>query len=452
MTHAAEPAPRSVGRDSVVVLAGRMTGVAASFGVSIVLTRFLPAADVGMYLLAYSVTFVLAAVGRLGFQQTVVRQVASALAAGDGRRARRSAWLTIEITIAFAGAIGLALWLAGADALANVFEAPGLAAAALAVGLWTFSESVRIVAAEGHRGFHDITSATMYGEGPRNLLVLLALLAALGTQWVTSSSGAISIAAATGFVMATIATATLLYHARPRPKTPLRHRDVFVDSLPLSFASIAAVVLAQADIVIVGALEDSESVAVYGVALRLATVVGVPALVLASVAAPRIARLHALGRISELEQLVRTVATIATIPVAAILIAFAAAGHGILRILFGPVYEDGWAPLVILSAGCVVTVAMGLSAVTLAMTGHQREVGMISLLSISLMVGGCYWAGILGGITLIASAAAAAVVIQNVLMLILCRRRLGIFTVAAVTPSQLKQAFASARSLFKVTE
>lgn len=433
-------------------MTGRLLGIASSFGATIALTRFLAPEDVGVYLLAYSITFVLAAVGRLGFQQTVVRQVASNLAAGNVLNAYRSAWLAIEVTIAVSGVIGFAVWATGGQILSTAFDSPGLSAAALAIGAWIFSESVRAVGAEAHRGFHDVWSATLFGEGPRNLLLLGVMTAALSMSLIDDARGAITIAAVTGLTMAGAAVASLILRIRPRPQrastsSAQGHKGALLDSLPLALGGLATVVLAQADLMIVGALKDSDSVAVYGLALRVATLVGLPALVLAAITAPRIAHLHTLGKQDELEKLLRTVATLATIPVSVVLLIFIITGGPILKLLFGQDYESGWLPLVILSAGCVVNVAMGLSATSLAMTGHQKDVAQVSIFSITLMIGGTYAAGIFGDISAIALAAAGAVVAQNIAMTFLCRRRLGILTISATRPKEIVDALVSARSL-----
>ncbi|MEN8705226.1 MAG: oligosaccharide flippase family protein [Nocardioides marinisabuli] len=437
----------------MMVMTGRLIGIASSFAVSIALTRFLDPNEVGLYLLAYSVVFVLAAVGRLGFQQTVVRQVASSLAADNPTAANRSAWVAAEVTMLTSGLIALAVCAFGGPLFQHLFDTPSLTTAALAIGIWTFSESVRTVGAEAHRGFHDIRSATLFGEGPRNLLLLGSMSLGLSLTLINDARGAILVAAITGLAMAAASLGSLALRTWPRPNrmagaSGQRHRDALVDSLPLALGGLATVVLAQADLIIVGALKDSSSVAIYGLALRVATLVGLPALVLASITAPRIAHLHTLDKKDELEKLLRIIATAATLPVAAILLIFMAAGGPILSLMFGSSYEAGWLPLVILSAGCVVNVAMGLSAITLAMTGHQRDVALVSVFSITLMLGGSYIAGVLAGISMIAAAAAGAVVVQNVAMTYLCWRRLGILTITQILPRQVFKDLQSVRSIW----
>ena len=145
----------------------------------------------------------------------------------------------------------------------------------------------------------------------------------------------------------------------------------------------------------------------------------------ASVAAPRIAALHARGKLVELQALVSTMShwifwpALAT---AAVAIVF---GAKILA-LFGTTFSAGHGALVILVCGHLVRAGTGLVADLLAVTGHHRQYAWVlawsALLNVVLNVLLIPRFGIVGA----ATATAAAMALFNVWLWVFARRRIGV--------------------------
>ena len=166
----------------------------------------------------------------------------------------------------------------------------------------------------------------------------------------------------------------------------------------------------------------------YGVITRVATLIGVPEGIAQKTLSPKIAELHAQGRLSELESMLRTAATWASIPSACLLVVYVVAARPLLGIVYGEFYRDGVTALVVLGIGQMINVGTGLCGTTMIMTGHQRSLLAIStrcsLLAagLALIVARPY--GVLG----VASATAIGFAVQTTSMLFFVKRKMGIWT------------------------
>ena len=118
---------RSILLHFCVALAVKGLSILLQLAQSIVLSRFLGPAGVGLYFLAGSALRVGATVGALVLPITTVRMISDRLAGGDGSAVRRITWISLGAAAAGGLAVGAGLFLA-ADALAvSVFREPGVA-------------------------------------------------------------------------------------------------------------------------------------------------------------------------------------------------------------------------------------------------------------------------------------------------------------------------------------
>ena len=126
------------------------------------------------------------------------------------------------------------------------------------------------------------------------------------------------------------------------------------------------------------------------------------------------------------------------LPSAATLIAFLLLGSPILGLAFGDFYRDAWPVLAILSIGQLVNVWVGSCGYLLVMTGHQRDMMRISTISCAVSTVGGLLAVREYGLVGVAIATAMGMIVQQTLMLLMARKRCGVWTHASprflVTP------------------
>lgn len=184
----------------------------------------------------------------------------------------------------------------------------------------------------------------------------------------------------------------------------------------------------QADLWIVGAQLDASNVALYGAAKRLTVLVGFPLMVLAFVVPPLISDLYARGERERLQRLVRASTTAASLPAAAAFALFMFFGSEILSLAYGEVYAEAATILKVLCAERIVCILMGPGSLILVMTGHERVVLRITIVSAVFSLLAIYLGGLLGGLLGVAVGFALASITTGAWNLFEAHRQTGVWS------------------------
>lgn len=425
--------------------AARLVGAAASLVANAVLARVLAPSELGAYYLAASIVMVGTVVARMGLPRTATRLVAEAMARGEPSRARGAVRRVLRLGAASSAAAAVLAAVVVSRWLGAAFDSPVLADVAVVVGLWLALEALRSTVAEAFRGFHELLYAALCGDPGRYVfnavsVLAVALLAGRTTLDVVVAAATI----ATGAQLAIGVVALRRRVGRLGHRLRVGRGAVLGVALPLMVVDVTGMVLNQAPLLVVGLYRPETDTAVFGAAFRVALLLAVPLSIVNAVIGPTIAHLNAQGRLAELEPVVRGAATLATVPMVAALAVLVAAGGPVLGLLFGDFAPRGASVLAVMSVGQVVMVGTGSCGIALAMTGHERDVLMLSLLftvlSVAATVLGVQVWGMLGA----AVASSAGLTLQNMALTVVARRRLGVWTHASFSVADAR-AFLQAR-------
>jgi len=447
MTTGSEPPAftlRSVRRrllqGSAWVFGARIGTLVLGVAVSVLAARILTQSEVGDYLSAATMAFLGGAVAQLGLDRATVRFAASAIGANEPGRARAAIRMALRYgtigALVVAAVIALGLGRLVAE---QVFHSPRLASMMPVIAGWTVALALQGLFVESFRGLQRFAPATMLDQVFTNAAASIAF----GVVWVTRADvGPAFLAAltASGVALAVGCAAFLLFRMLRglRGAGELSRAEMFGVARPLWVTNLAILMLgAGVDLLILRAFESPDVVGQYGIAARLVTFVVAPFVIFSGVIPPIIAELHAQGKMRQLEQALRAGASLAGLPALGVLVVFLLGGPWILETLYGAPYRAAYPVLAILSCGRLYAVWAGSAGVTLMMTGHQRAMMTITLISGTVSVtGGIVAASIFGAVG-IACVTAASQVLQNTMQLTLVRRRLGIWTPLHLDPREL---------------
>ena len=137
------------------------------------------------------------------------------------------------------------------------------------------------------------------------------------------------------------------------------------------------------------------------------------------------------GQTGRLERTLRTFSTLARVPSLLVLIVFMLLGGPILGLVYSkPIYSSETAVLVllILSAAKLTAVWAGSCGLVLQFTGHQTSMLRVSVLTSPLFVVVAILATQRYGPVGVACAAGATTALQNVIMVLLAKRKTGMWT------------------------
>jgi O-antigen/teichoic acid export membrane protein len=190
-------------------------------------------------------------------------------------------------------------------------------------------------------------------------------------------------------------------------------------------------VLAYGDILMLGALSSPDQVGVYTIALRVATATNVITAAVTGVVSAQFAQLWAAGKKVELKRLAcasTAVMTLASLP----LLALAMARPGWVMSLFGEDFRAGSAALVWVAAGQLAQTAMGAVGTLLVMTGHERDLKRLMLVSVVCFLGLNAVLIPYFGATGAGAAYAISLTAMNVAKWLFVRHRLGITVIPVI--------------------
>jgi O-antigen/teichoic acid export membrane protein len=409
------------------------------------LTFVISPKEVGAYNLVLSIVSFGALVGALGLPKTVVRLVAENVGLNRSGRARRVIYTVLSLGLVGTLLTSLAYFLVIGDLIENrLFHSPLLVGLTGLVAVWIAIAVLQEITAETFRGFHDIRWATLLGglaTGGKSggLIMRLVLLGTL-TLLVVKGAGVdlrtVTLVSIGAGLVSVLLSCWLLYGrvsslGSRAMEEPVSTREVLDDALPFLAIAMTAFVLQAADIWILGALSSKTAVAVYVNASKLVTFVVMPLLVVNLVMPPIVAEMYAQGRTARLERTLRAFSTMSGVPSLLVLVGFMLLGRPILSLVYNQdIYHSNtaWLVLLILSAAKLVAVWSGSCGLVLQFTGHQASMLRVSLLTSPLFFVLAIPATMRYGPVGVAAAAALITSLQNVIMVLLAKRKTGMWT------------------------
>jgi O-antigen/teichoic acid export membrane protein len=445
---------------STWALGGKIGATALGVVTNGLLARMLSPQDFGAYFLAFSIVTLGALIGSLGLPKTVVRFVAEQTVLGHPGRSLMAVYTALKLGALGMAFVSLLYLLVGGDLIGEyLFHSPALVAVTGLIAGWMAISVMQEIMAEVFRGFHDIRMATLLGGlatgGKSGGLImralLLASLACMALMWSTSEQiyqtdlRTVMLASIGSGVASALLTVWFLRRRLSSlddrgADNPISPKETLSDAFPTLIISLTSfILLSSADLWILGAFRPQAEVAIYGSAARLVALISMPLLITNLVLPPIIAEMYAEGRTARLERTVRSYSTLCGVPALLLLIVFVLLGGPILGLVYGAYYQSGTLVLVLLSAGKFAAVWSGSCGAVLQFTGHQRSMLWVNLLiSPIFIVGALLMVRDYGPIG-VASMTAATMILQNVALVLVAKRKTGMWTHVSLSLSPLRK-------------
>src|SRR5215211_5519999 len=417
------------------------------FVTNVLVANMLSKQEAGAYIVALSIVSLGAVVGSLGLPKTVVGLVAENMGVECPERARQA--IRTVLVLGLLGTLGISLaYLLVGDLVSNLLNSSALVGLTGLMAGWIAIAVVQEITAETFRGFHDIRLATLLGglatSGKSGGLIMrILLLGIVALLWVRSEQTSLAtvmlVCIGSGSV-SVVLSLWLLYgkvsslgpsEGAQEDEEPVSAKEVLEDAIPFLAIALTSFVLLSADIWILGALGSGTDVAVYGAASKLVTFVAMPLLLVNLVLPPIVAVMYAQGQPGRLERTLRTFRTLAGVTSVLVLIVFMVLGGPILGLVYSKtIYHSDTAVLVllILSAAKLTAVWSGSCGMVLQFTGYQNSMLRASILTSPLFFVVAILATQRYGPVGVACAAGATTALQNVIMVLLAKRKTGMWT------------------------
>jgi O-antigen/teichoic acid export membrane protein len=412
--------------------AGKVYGSVIAIIINAILARLLTPDELGAYLLLFSVATVAALLAQFGLPQAMVRMIAQSGGVNDWGRSRSVITAGFVQGTLSAAVVAAAIALFGDSLLVPFPRFRHLSPLFPLASCWIVVLAWQAILSAAFKGLKDIRKSVIFGGTATTVIFFLLLLVIwLLAPHATLKAVVFAHLAAAG--VAVLAGGVLV--RRDVTMLPsqghLRRLELVEASWPLLVVALTSAVCSEFDIWMVGLFGSPRDVAVYGAASRLARTIPFFLTMTNTVMSPVIAELAVQGKKAELERLLKNAALLSFLPVILPLLCFLTCGGPILGVVFGSYYRGGSGLLATLSVGTAFSVWTGACGLTLMMTGHQRALMKITVSCSVLTVAASALLSARIGSAGVALATSAGLILQNVLMLLMVRRKTGIWTHAS---------------------
>lgn len=365
-----------VGGLSAVAIA-KIGGLGLSFLSHVVLARVTTVEEYGIYIYVWGWIVVLAYVSRAGFDNVVERYVSKFRAEERWQELRGVLRRAIQYTGGFGilvGAVGgMLIWVLGTQLSSSMQLTFWYGFVLLPILTCVY------IVQSGLRGLKRVGQAFI----PELIVRNVVLIAACGALWFFFGAfeawGIMGLTLGS-FVVALGAGAYLLRRALPQ-QAKYANIDYGSESwlrkaLPFMLFAGTSLLQRKADILMLGILAEARDVGIYGVAIRITSLIVLPLVIVNRTMRPHFSEKYTDKKNEDLQWLVSACVMVISPITILIGIVLLASGPQILS-LFGSEYAEGYGILLILMGGQVIAALTGPVGVFLIMTDREQSASRI---------------------------------------------------------------------------
>jgi len=431
-------------RGGAWAFAGKVAAALTGLAVNALLARLLTPEEMGAYFLTFSLVSVAAIVAQLGLTQTIVRLVAESMGTDRVARARLAVRWTMLLTVVGTLIVGCILTFGGGAWIAErLFHSATMSNVMGLAAVWMVVLAFQQLMAEIYRGFHDIRLATIFSGLITGILSMGFFLVLWWFQGHSDLHRVLQLTLVAGGSSVALSSLFLWKKLRDLPLGPdheISVSEILSISWPLWVSNLMVFVILQADIWLVGFFLSEESVALYGAALRIVTLLMITSTIVYAVMPPIIAEMKAKNNLRELQAILTSSALGNGLIVLPVFLCFILYAAPVLGLVYGEYYAQGNWVLSILAIGMFFNVLTGMRGSVLMLTGYEKVQMKISVIGGTFNILFCSIGALNMGINGVAIGAMTGVILQCVMELIVVKRALGIWTFA--TPMYTKEFLA----------
>jgi O-antigen/teichoic acid export membrane protein len=410
-------------RDAALAFFVRGLGAVATFLMSLAVARAIPIEQAGYFFLAITVIQILAPIGLLGTNVASLRFIGGWAAEKDWERSWAAARTTWMWAGSFLAAISLLIGFSSRWVSIYIFSKPAFGEVLCVIAPGIFLMGCWMLLAAQLQAIHRIAQSIF-------VLSICAPIGVAAGAWLLPMDSAVEVAGlyvSAGLLPVGLGIYWWWRNVPSAISVSIDRKALLQSCMPLWIIAVVGTSTHWASQLVAGVWVGAEEVAYLAVAQRTANLVSFILIALNFVVAPRFAALYKQGRLDELRRLsLRSVRLMYLfgMPLLLLLCLF----PGAVMSLFGEGFGAAAPLLIILSIGQFINVVSGSVAFLLTMSGNEKDMRNVVLLTGPFAIVAALILTPLYGITGAAVATAIAVSLQNLGAVWFVRKRLGFNT------------------------
>lgn len=403
----------------------KVIGMAFAFAISVFLGRAIGPAGLGVINLANQIVMVLLVLTMFGMQHVLVKNTAI----GYRQKSYQLIANNVKTAIRFNGFISFTVMLIMIVLAYNfsemVFEDADLKLPLIIVLVALVPQTFSRVYAAAMNGLRKVWQSNLFEQVLTSIFVAIGLFVSYVIKWPITVKNVAILYVISRLIVFVIAKLYWNSIFKNPDGATFSLKPMIKMALPLLLVSSTSVLATNADTIMLGIMDSSESVGLYSVASRIAMMTSFMLLVSNTAISPKLAYMYSEGDIQGMQKMVRQTTLGVILVAGALLLVFLLMGKSILT-LWGDAFSESYVPLMILCSGQFLNVATGCSGMLLIMCGHEKIHRNISLVSLTTNILLNFFLIINFGIVGAAVATALTVGLENILKVIYAKKKVGI--------------------------
>jgi O-antigen/teichoic acid export membrane protein len=367
----------------------KITGMLIGYVVVLLVSRKYGAEGTGIYSLTTSILNSLAILGGLGLNISVLRYVGQFNKTENGFANMKKLYnYILQLALPFSIFIGLGLFFMAdkiaLDILENPTYIPALKVGSVALPFFTLN----LINVEFIRGLKLLKVSEYLRSINTPLIVVIIMIFSVLSYGVLDAVYAMVGGIIVSFFLSMVYIGKYFKnHNAKGIKADFSKKELVKTSMPMMTIAVASFVMANGGVFFLEMYSTTDQVGIFNVCLRLAQLVSLVLVVVNTIAAPKFAELYWAGKREELQKVINQSSKIiffVSLMISVVLIFTSNLALG----LFGQEFTSGNFALVILIFAQMINAMTGSVGVFLNMSGHQKILRNIILVSASLVVMG----------------------------------------------------------------
>ena len=392
-----------------------------AFIFTIILTKTLTPNDVGVFLYQLTIVSIAAVFSRVGLEAIMVKNVS--INNKNILESTSHAYLIIIINLIVSLLISIIFYMISD----YIFKDESL----VSFKLFIFSivpMVINFMMGELAKGKKSPKVATLIQVIIAPLIFIFIILTSSESLNLTAVVGSYLQSTVIGFFISAMIVLYKFSHELDSFKVKLiKIKHLLLTGLPLLIATSLGLIIAWSDTIIIGAYSTYEDVAIYSIAVKISLIMTLVLMAVNSIVAPKYAQLYAENKIDLLAAMAQKASSILTIIALTSFVVLLILSSYLLQ-FFGEEYMGAAYLLYVLLIGQLVNVSTGSVSLLLNMTGHQKILMKISIISavinIVLNILFFYFWGLIG----VAIATTFTIALSNILQMYQVKKYLGFYS------------------------
>lgn len=409
----------------------RFIGMVSGLGISLFLGNSLGPEGLGIINLSIRISSIFLVISMFGVENVLLKVISIAYKKNDSGSIISFLWNSIIFNGILSLIIIIIILLLSSSLIENIFKEPYLKIPLEIAMVAMLFQVISRIFQSAVNGFEKIWQSNLVNETLSSVFVGLIVLILLIFQREVSI---INIALAYGASRIIVALTISGYFIRLFPKffeiRKIKYKlpILLKPAMPLLVVNASSIISSNFDFVMLGWLSNAREIGIYSVGARIALLTSLFLQISNSVIAPKIATLFYDNKKKDLEVVVQKTTSVLILIAVFSLMIFIVTGNSILR-LWGEEFQAAYSILIILAIGQLFNIGTGCSGLILTMCNEEKTIGRITLISVAsnvvLNIILITYFGAIGA----AIATATTVILENLVKLILVKRKVGIYTI-----------------------